>query len=112
MKKNRESSELAARLAVAASQPAGTGSVTAPALVSPGPVAQPVDNESALAQAATRSKAKKAKPKEPDTIPITIRPSSELLSKFVFKAAERTREKGRVVSAQQIMIEELERSIL
>jgi hypothetical protein len=34
------------------------------------------------------------------------------LTKYVNKAAERTREEGRVVSAQQIMIEALERSVL
>jgi hypothetical protein len=70
MKKNRDSSELAARIAAAASQPAGRSSAPAPA----------------------RSKAKKIKPSEPDTVPITLRPSSTLLSKFVLKASERTRE--------------------
>jgi hypothetical protein len=109
MKKNRDSSELAARIAAAASQPAGTKSThaaaTAPVLVSPtpeakGPVAAPA-----------RSKSKKTKP-EQDTVPITLRPSSALLSKFVLKASERTREEGRVISAQQIMLEALERSVL
>ena len=106
MKKNRDSSELAARISAAASQPAGTGSVPAPVLVSPAPVA------TTPAAALARSKAKKTKPAEPDTVPITLRPSSALLSKFVLKAAERTREAGRVVSAQQIMLEALERSDL
>ena len=108
MKKNRDSSELAARISAAASQPAGTGSVPAPVLVSPAPVAK----TPAAAPAPTRSKAKKTKPAEPDTVPITLRPSCALLSKFVLKAAERTREAGRVVSAQQIMLEALERSDL
>jgi hypothetical protein len=107
MKKNRDSSELAARIAAAASQPAGTKSTPAaapaPVLVSPTreakvPVAAPVP-----------SKSKKTKPE--DTIPITLRPSSALLSKFVLKASERTREEGRVISAQQIMLEALERSV-
>ena len=64
-----------------------------------------------MAEAAP-AKPKKAKRIEPDTVPITLRPTSALLNKFVLKASERTREEGRVVSAQQIMIEALERSVL
>jgi hypothetical protein len=108
MKKNPNSSDLAAKLAAAASQPAGATTVPAPVLVSPAPAAKARVSEPAQAVPA---KPKKAKPKEPDTVPITLRPSSELLNKFVLKAAERTREEGRVVSAQQIMIEALERSV-
>jgi hypothetical protein len=107
MKKNRDSSELAARIAAAASQPAGRSSVPAPTLVSPQPAATRPVPESEAAP----SKPKNAKRKEPDTVPITLRPTSALLSKFVLKASERTREEGRVVSAQQIMLEALERSV-
>jgi len=82
----------------------------APVLVSPAPVAKtPATDE---APAPVRARTQKAKPKEPDTVPITLRPSSALLSKYVLKAAERTREEGRVVSAQQIMIEVLEKGPL
>ena len=108
MKKNRDSSELAARIAAAASQPAGRGSLPAPTLISP----QPAAIQPSPAPEAAPSKPKKAKRKEPDTVPITLRPSSALLNKFVLKASERTREEGRVVSAQQIMLETLERSVL
>ncbi len=108
MKKNRDSSDLAARIAAAASQPAGRSSLPAPALVS----ALPAAGQSVPATEAAPSKAKKTKQKEPDTVPITLRPTSALLSKFVLKASERTREEGRVISAQQIMIEALERSVL
>lgn len=108
MKKNRNSSDLAARIAAAASQPAGASSAPAPVLVSSMPPAKEPVTESAPA----RSKVKKTKPKEPDTVPITLRPTSALLNKFVLKASERTREEGRVVSAQQIMLETLERSVL
>ncbi len=110
MKKNRDSSELAARIAAAASQPAGgksapAAAALAPVLVSSTPAAKvPV-------AAPARSKSKKSKP-EQDTVPITLRPSSALLSKYVLKASERTREEGRVISAQQIMLEALERSVL
>jgi hypothetical protein len=109
MKKNLNSSDLAAKIAAAAKQPAGAASVSAPVLVSPAPADKPSVGEPV--QKPTRSKQKNVKPKEPDTVPITLRPSSELLNKFVLKAAERTREEGRVVSAQQIMIEALERSV-
>lgn len=124
MKKNRDSSDLAARVAAAASQPAGRSSapapvlapavapVSAPVLVSSTPAAKAPVAASLAAPVPARSKAKKTKPAEPDTVPITLRPSSALLSKFVIKASERTVEEGRVVSAQQIMIEVLERSVL
>lgn len=118
MKKNRDSSELAARIAAAASQPAGRSAAPAhvpaasPVLVSSTPAAKAQAATPVGAPAPARSKAKKSKPSEPDTVPITLRPSSALLSKFVIKASERTREEGRVVSAQQIMIEALERSVL
>ena len=109
MKKSAHSSDLAAKLAAAARQPAGTSSVPAPVIVSPAPAAK--EKVSEPAQAPARARQQKAKPKEPDTVPITLRPTSELLNKYVLKAAERTREEGRVVSAQQIMIEALERSV-
>ena len=122
MKKNRDSSELAARIAAAASQPAGRSSVPAPApvlapvaapvLVSSAPVAKLKAATPVVAPAPEPAKAKKTKPAEPDTVPITLRPSSALLNKFVIKASERTVEEGRVVSAQQIMLEALERSVL
>jgi hypothetical protein len=113
MKKNRDSSELAANIAAAASQPAGRSSspaqkpAPAPVLVASTSVAKVPAEPMPV-----RPKPKTAKASEPDTIPITLRPSSALLSKYVLKAAERTREEGRVVSAQQIMIEALERSVL
>jgi len=104
MKKNRDATELAARIAAAARQPAGTSSVPTAPQATPEPPAKP-----AVTQAAP-AKPKKAKVKEPQTVPITLRPDSALLNKFVLKASERTREEGRVVSAQQIMLEALERS--
>jgi hypothetical protein len=108
MKKNADSSNLAARIAAAARQPAGTTSAPPPALVSP----KPATKDAVAELAPASSQPKRAKPKDPDTVPITLRPSSALLNKFVLKASERTREEGRVVSAQQIMLETLERSDL
>jgi hypothetical protein len=108
MKKNRDSSDLAARIAAAARQPAGTGAIPVPVLVTPAPAATPQISEPSVPK---RTKQKKAKP-ETDTVPITLRPSSALLNKFVLKASERAREEGRVISAQHIMLEALERSVL
>jgi hypothetical protein len=116
MKKNRDSSDLAARLSAAANLPAGRSPAATPApVVAPIPAPVLVASTPAVkapVPAPARSKAKKTKPSEPDTVPITLRPSSALLSNYVLKAAERTREEGRVVSAQQIMIEVLERGAL
>ena len=112
MKKNRDSSELAAKISAAASQPAGRSSAPKPVLA-PAPVlvaSTPAAKAPAAEPAPAPSKTKKTKPAEPDTVPITLRPSTALLSKYLLKAAERTREEGRVISAQQIMIETLERS--
>ena len=120
MKKSSKSAMMAARFESAANKPAGRGVLPAPApvlapvLVSTAPAANVPESapvQAPAASAAARLKAKKTKLSEPDTIPITLRPSNALLSKYVMKAAERTREEGRVVSAQQIMIEALERSV-
>jgi hypothetical protein len=43
-----------------------------------------------------------------DTVGITLRPSRELLVRYRNAAAERTKKEGRVVSAQEIMLEVLE----
>jgi hypothetical protein len=106
MKKNREASELAARLAAAARQPAGATSVPTRPQTAPQSPAEPT-----IARvAAEPARPKKTRVKEPQTVPITLRPDSALWNKFVLKASERTREEGRVISAQQIMLEALERS--
>ena len=106
MKKSRDASELAARIAAAANKPAGAGSIP--------PVATPttptVATKLETVPPVKRPKAKATKTQQPDTVPITLRPTNSLLNKFVLKASERTREEGRVVSAQQIMLEALERT--
>lgn len=43
-----------------------------------------------------------------DTIGISLRPARTLLQRYTIAAAERTRKTGRVVSAQEIMLEQLE----
>ena len=44
-----------------------------------------------------------------DTVQIALRPTRELLKRYVLSAAERTRKEGKVISAQQIMLEVLEK---
>jgi len=44
-----------------------------------------------------------------DRVPITLRPPKALLERYTYAAADRSREIGRVVSAQEIMLEQLER---
>ena len=107
MKKSRDASELAARIAAAANKPAGASSVLSPVAAPSTPTVAPKPE---TAPPVTRSKVKATKAKQPDTVPITLRPTNGLLNKYVLKASERTREEGRVFSAQQIMLETLERS--
>jgi hypothetical protein len=109
MKKSRDASDLAARIAAAASKPAGASFIPS-AIAAPGPDVTSPASKAAPPTRPAKAKAAKPKEKEPETVPITLRPSSTLLNKFVLRASERTREEGRVISAQQIMLETLERS--
>jgi hypothetical protein len=106
MKKNRDASELAARIA-AANKPAGASSIPLPVLA---PSTPTLATTGETVPPVVRSRPKPTKAKQPDTVPITLRPPNALWNQFVLKASERTREEGRVVSAQQIMLEALERS--
>jgi hypothetical protein len=105
MKKHRDADALAARIAAAANQPAAI--VTNPPSVASGPetTAEPKRAVSPKPPRQTR----KAIPPDGDTVGISLRPQRTLLSRYVLKAADRTREAGRVISAQEIMLEVLER---
>ena len=83
MKKSKDVADLAASLTAAATAP----------LV---PV-QP------LAQASRRKPAA-------NTLQITLRPTRTLMARYVDLAAERSKQLGRTVSAQEIMLEVLERT--
>lgn len=106
MKKNRDADELAARIAAAANQPA--------AIVAAPPKAAPQPEMTVESEQTTTPKPKRRPRKEKvldgDTVGISLRPHRTLLSRYVMKAADRTREAGRVISAQEIMLEVLERS--
>lgn len=103
--------DLAARLGAAAASPL----VPVPAAAAPMPAAAP-ETAAAPARArrgGTRVAAKPAKPsekKEPaDTLQLTIRPTRALYARYVSAAADRSRQLGRVVSAQEVMLEILEK---
>jgi len=67
----------------------------------------PAEKPAASAQPKKSAKAKIA----PDTVGITLRPDRALLNRYTNAAADRTRKEGKVISAQQIMIEVLERGL-
>jgi hypothetical protein len=109
MKPNRDASELAARLSGAAAQPLPLPQPITPTLVVPKPppsAPKPV-TQSAPRAAATSEASRKGRPAA-DTKGITLRPSTEVLHRYTLAAADRTRKEGRVVSAQEIMLERLE----
>mgnify|MGYP003382239983 CR=1 FL=1 len=107
MKPHRDASALAARLGAAANTPIPlpqrTPQQTIPVVVAPDPEPEP---EKPSRASVARSKAEKA---PVTTRAITLRLSADLLNKYVLAAAERTRETGRVVSAQEIMLAKLGR---
>jgi hypothetical protein len=93
MRPNRDAGELAARLGAAAKKP-----VPLPEL----------DAESHHAERREVQTSKVGKLAS-DTVGMTLRPARALLKRYTLAAAERTKQKGRVVSAQEIMLEVLER---
>jgi hypothetical protein len=107
MKKHRDADELAARIAAAANQPPVV--LTTPSVTSATPefMTEPKDDK----QAKRRQKPKETEPPDSDTVPISLRPGRDLLNRYIIAASERTRSVGRVISAQQMMLEVLERGI-
>jgi hypothetical protein len=105
MKMHRDADALAARIAAAANQPA--------AIVATPPSVAPALETTAEPKHAVSSKTirkpRKAILPDGDTVGISLRPHRTLLSRYVLKAADRTREVGKVISAQEIMLEVLER---
>lgn len=119
MKRNRDSDALAARLTAAGNQPPVVLAFTPPLPEQGEPekvesvASEPTDTVTTPVEEARPRKARKTKPildavKE-DTVPISLRPSRALLTRYVAAASERSVASGRVISAQQIMLEVLER---
>ena len=105
MKPNRDAAALAAALTNAAATPVPLPErAPAPVVAMPQRVEAPAKTE-----ARPPKKAGKAKVAI-ETVGITLRPSRELLTRYTNAAAERTKKEGRVVSAQEIMLEVLERA--
>jgi hypothetical protein len=102
MKPNRDAAALAASLSSAAAAPLPLPEkIHIAANSSVAPVEQP---------APPPKKSGKVKT-VPDTVGITLRPERDLLNRYTIAAADRTRKEGKVISAQQIMIEVLERGL-
>lgn len=114
MKQDRDASALAARLTSAA--------LTAPPLPSPpaeltvasnsSPVVAPPDPPPPASVEPPRSRqtvSKVSKVSKPQTVPVTLRPAKNLLQRYVVAAADRSRKAGRMISAQEVMLEQLER---
>lgn len=99
MKPHRDANELAARLGQAANKPV------------PLPETPPAPPPAPEAEKTVRSATQKEKSAKTaiDTVAITLRPARVLLNRYTRAAAERTLKSGRVCSAQELMLEVLER---
>ena len=113
MKLSRSVEDLAARITAAATAPLQVLESQRPHL----------EGADADAKTAVTSRAGASKVEEPrtargkgarkpkaETLGINLRPSRALYQRYVVLAADRSRTEGRMVSAQQIMLEVLERS--
>lgn len=109
MKPHRDASALAARLSAAANTPVPLPAQQDESAAAQAPIANPVLPTPPKSKRAGASAKAAANKNSADSRPITLRPSAELLNRYVMAAAERTREAGRVVSAQEVMIDVLER---
>jgi hypothetical protein len=105
MKPNRDASELAARLGSAMAKPPPLPSNDATQADAPPPSIPTPERSKPVAEPRT---ARRGRPVI-DTKGITLRPSKKLLNRYTLAAADRTRKEGRVISAQEIMLEQLER---
>ncbi len=105
MKPTRDAAALAASLTTAAN-----ASLPLPDRVAAEVVAMPARTEApSRVEAPQARRAGKVKAAA-DTVGITLRPERELLNRYTMAAAERTKKEGRVVSAQEIMLEVLQRA--
>jgi len=98
MKPNRDANALAAALSSAAAAP-----LPLPPKSAENVVEMPARAEARPSRKAPRQKA------IADTVAITLRPDRELLNRYTLAAAERMKKEGRAVTAQEIMLEVLQR---
>jgi hypothetical protein len=104
MKPNRDAAALAAKLTSAAAAPLQPP----PRLPEPAPILDEVQRPMPVPREEQPQTKRQAKVKVmADTVGITLRPSRELLNDYTMEAGERTKREGRVISAQEIMLEVL-----
>lgn len=106
MKQPKKVEDLAASLRAASAAPLVSPSVAvAPASV-PAATEPPAVGERTVAPAKATGKGKK----EPaDTMQLTLRPTRTLYARYVAAAADRSRQAGRMVTPQEVMLEILEK---
>jgi hypothetical protein len=119
MKKHLQAGALASRLTQAANTPvAPVVPLNPPQIAEPEAQAAPqTESDSPPEAVATvehvksrrRRRAQSESEDADDTVPISLRPHRKLLTRYVAAAAARMLETGRPISAQQIMLEVLER---
>jgi hypothetical protein len=109
MKPSRNAAVLAASLSSAAAMPLQTA-ITSSIRAVPAAAAEllpepevPVERR----QVARPLKREKKVKELADTMQMTLRPSRELVESYVNEAADRSKREGRMVSAQQVMLEVL-----
>jgi hypothetical protein len=103
MKPHRDANELAARLGQAANKPVPLPETP---LAPPSAPAPTPEAEKTVRSATQKEKSAKT---ATETVAITLRPTRALLNRYTRAAAERTMKSGRVCSAQELMLEVLER---
>ena|ERR1700722_14559808 len=107
MKPNRDAAALAESLRTAAAAslplPEQPEAQPAPTIDLPELKTEPVKSDGARQKRLMKGK------DVADTVQIALRPTRELLKRYVLSAAERTRKEGKVISAQQIMLEVLQK---
>jgi len=106
MKPNRDANALAAALSSAAAAP-----LPLPPKHAENVVEMPARAETSPTPRAEARPSRKAPRQKAiaDTVAITLRPDRELLNRYTLAAAERMKKEGRAVTAQEIMLEVLQR---
>jgi len=103
MKPHRDANELAARLGQAANKRVPLPET--PLAPPPAPAPTPEAEKTVRSPTQKEKSAKTAT----ETVAITLRPTRALLNRYTRAAAERTLKSGRVCSAQELILEVLER---
>lgn len=107
MKKAKDVEDLASRLSSAAKAPLVQPVVSLPVAPAPAPALAPVAEEAPQEQ----EKATKKEPKKAGTASVFLRLPRDLFEKYDAEAVRRTKETGRGVSIQQVILEKLARAL-